>query len=429
MNPKNIRDNPSFEKLTKDAHDLRQFQKGWKYLKPFAKLIGINTSAIDESLNKMDEVVAEIDEFANLLDQFNDLFSDRGWICFDLLNIDVIKTAVTLAGSDGIEQAESFLIDHFSPEWVKSKLLYLEHLKGFDSRYPLIEKAYEDYEAGRYYSSVLVVLTQIDGIVNEFNICDNKKLGFFARDSRVIAWDSIAAHEKGLAKLQKVFGLYRGITRIDPLTIPYRNGIIHGMDLGYDNEVVAAKCWAALFALRDWVIKVIKNELIPPIEKPEEEKSLIEAIEDYINFQAQFEKHKQWKPREIIIGKTVPENGEISEYKEDSPERTLVKFLNFWESGNYGDMSKCFPPDFLMHAGEVRKRFSGYHLNGFELINISDVIPTVSVISARLLLQNEKDLITSLWKFRLVRYTEDGKMANIRLDNTSWYIVKWENRK
>jgi len=429
MNPKNIRDNPSFKKFAEEADKISLFQKGWKYFRPFAKLIGINASAIDESLNKMDDVIAETDEFVNFLDQFNDLFSDRGWICFDLLNIDVIKTAVTLAGSDGIEQAESFLVDHFSPEWVKSKLLYLEHLKGFDLRYPLIEKAYKDYESGRYYSSVLVVLTQMDGIVNEFNISDHQRQGFFSKDSKVIAWDSIAAHEKGLAKLQEVFGLYRGITRIDPLNIPYRNGIIHGMDLGYDNEVVAAKCWAALFALRDWVIKVIKNEIIPPIEKPDEEISLIEAIEDYVNFQTQFEKNKQWKPREIIIGTTVPEKGEISEYKEDSPERTLVEFLNFWERGNYGYMSKCFSPDFMMNPGKVRKRFGEYHLNGFELINISDVIPTVSVVSAKLLLQNEEDLITSLWKFRLVRYTKDGKLANIRLDNTSWYIVNWENRK
>ena len=78
MKTKNIRDNPSINKLEKDAKFIQQFGKRWKLLKPLAKLFGINTSAIDENLNKMEKVMSEVDEFVNLPDQFNDLFSDYG---------------------------------------------------------------------------------------------------------------------------------------------------------------------------------------------------------------------------------------------------------------------------------------------------------------------------------------------------------------
>lgn len=43
------------------------------------------------------------------------------------------------------------------------------------------------------------------------------------------------------------------------IDMPYRHGIMHGMDLGYDNKIVAAKTWATLFSLRDWAIKVEKG--------------------------------------------------------------------------------------------------------------------------------------------------------------------------
>ena len=428
MQPKNIRDNPSLEKLAKDARNIQLFQKGWKYLKPLAKLIGINISGIDESLNKMNENIAEAEEFVNLPDKFNDLFSDYGWICFDSLNVNVMKEAITKAELEGIEQAEIFLVDHFSPDWVRSRLLWLKHIKGFKLRYSLIEKACEDYENKRYYSSVLVVLTQIDGIVNDLNICDHQRLGFFSKDSKVIAWDSIAAHEKGLVKLQEVFGKKRCMTRQETISIPYRHGIIHGMDLGYDNRTVAAKSWATIFALRDWVIKVTKNELIPPEEKPENEKTLMESIEDYINLQNQIEKQKQWTPREINIDQIIPKKGKVSEYQEDTPERKLIEFLTYWEKDNYGFMSKFFPPDFQMRPVDIRNKFSEFDLNDFELIKISDVIPTVSDVFVKLSIIKDDILSSSPWNFRFVRYTEEGKMANIILDKTTWYIVRWENR-
>ena len=51
------------------------------------------------------------------------------------------------------------------------------------------------------------------------------------------------------------------MTRAEEIQIPYRHGIVHGMDLGYNNKYVAAKCWVAALP-RDWALKVAKDEIV-----------------------------------------------------------------------------------------------------------------------------------------------------------------------
>ena len=68
--------------------------------------------------------------------------------------------------------------------------------------------------------------------------------------------------------LAKILGNGRKKTTTEALSLPYRNGILHGRDLGYDNKMVAAKSWAALFAVREWAYKVEQKEVNAPPEQP-----------------------------------------------------------------------------------------------------------------------------------------------------------------
>ena len=62
----------------------------------------------------------------------------------------------------------------------------MKGVEDYRPRYDLAEKAKEDYLAGRYHACVPVVLTIIDGIVN-----DIEQKGFFAQGVDLTAWDSI----------------------------------------------------------------------------------------------------------------------------------------------------------------------------------------------------------------------------------------------
>jgi hypothetical protein len=66
----------------------------------------------------------------------------------------------------------------------------------------------------------------------------------------------------------------------------YRHGILHGRDINYANKTVAAKCWAALFALNDWARAVKDGKKNPPPDEPklsfgESIKELKSTLENY----------------------------------------------------------------------------------------------------------------------------------------------------
>ncbi|MCX6674300.1 MAG: hypothetical protein NTY37_11040, partial [Methanothrix sp.] len=204
---------------------------------------------------------------------------------------------------------------------------------------PLAQKALTDYREERYHACVPVVLALIDGMVNELHSkSKGKKLGFFAKGVNLEAWDSVSAHSKGLGQLVRVLGKGRYETTTKQIFIPYRNGIMHGMDLGYDNKIVAAKTWAALFALRDWAIKTEKGSIeAPPTEKPLELSDLIQQIRENQEDQQLLQK---WKPRIIKPGQDIPVSGKPEEYEAGSPEKSLAEFLEYWQVRNYGFMAQ-----------------------------------------------------------------------------------------
>lgn len=134
--------------------------------------------------------------------------------------------------------AEAYLVDYFNADEIHRQLRLLNGVGAFRSRMRLAQLAADDHAAGRYHASVPVVLALIDGLVSEVN--ENQR-GFFAADVDLRAWDSIAAHDKGLNAIARIFQKTQRKTTTEPISVPYRHGILHGRDLGYDNQLVATK--------------------------------------------------------------------------------------------------------------------------------------------------------------------------------------------
>ena len=151
------------------------------------------------------------------------------------------------------------------------------------------------------------------------------KLGFFAENADLEAWNSISAHSKGLKALADIFRKGSKKTTIEQIAIPYRNGILHAMDLGYDNKMVAAKTWAALFSLRDWAMKAEKGLLDP--QPPEKPITLSQVVEQIRENEVEKLKLQEWKPRIIKLGQNIPLTGELEAYENGTPEQKLVGVL------------------------------------------------------------------------------------------------------
>ena len=117
------------------------------------------------------------------------------------------------------------------------------------SRMHLIERALADYQAGRFYATTLVLLTVMDGFVNDV---ENRRKGLHARAADEMAgWDSVVGHHLGLSHAHHSFIKGTGATTEEEVFELHRHGIIHGTIVHYDNPIVATKAWNRLFAVVD----------------------------------------------------------------------------------------------------------------------------------------------------------------------------------
>lgn len=425
-----IQDIPSFRKVVSDARNLEALKKAMPILRPGLELMGSDTDQIDRALKEIDGLTASVEELITIPDRFNDHFASLGWIMYEEMDIQVAKTALEKADSGDSEGAEAYLIEYYNPETVQHKLRRMKHIEEFRRRMPLAQKALADYREERYHACVPVVLALIDGMVNELHLkARGKKLGISAEAVNLEAWDSVSAHSKGLGQLVRVLMKGRNTTTAQQISIPYRHGIMHGMDLGYDNKRVAAKTWAALFALRDWAIKAEKGAIGPlPPEKPPE---LLDVIHQILENQNDQKLLQQWRPRNIKLGQDIPISGKPENYEMGSPERLLVEFLEYWQARNYGFMAqRCLSLKSGLKGPakprELNLAYSKRLLKAFEFEEIKDQAASVTVISTYLIYEDWGQEQKKSFSFRLINLDSEWEVQIRGYPGSKWFILNWD---
>ena len=215
----------------------------------------------------------------------------------------------------------------------------------------------------------LFLLMMIDGTVNDVT----KDFGLFAENVDVSAWDSISGHEAGLGKLSKLLSGSRKKTNANLIELPFRNGILHGKELAYDNLAVAAKTWALLFAVRDWIVARRKQK---PTEKVE--RTIKESLEDLRKIEESNNLFDKWVPRKIVLGVELPKTSAIDEHEVNTPEGATIQFLSYWVEKNFGKMSEMIVRYENLGltnkkiAGELREAFETLSVISYGLLSIDD---------------------------------------------------------
>lgn len=423
-----IKDIAKFKKMREDLKAFKIMKTVLPFASPFLNLVGVNTKDIKEAFKDFDKLEKDFLELSELPDKFNDVFSSRGWILYDHLNLDVAKAALELSETD-IEAAEQILIDYYTPETVKTFLMMMQGVKTFRPRMELAEKAFIDYKEERYHACIPVILALMDGLVNELN--KQQSRGFFSENSDLRAWDCITAHEKGLNSLKEIFQTGRYKTTTEEITLPYRNGILHGMDLGYANRTVAAKTWAALFAVRDWAIKA-ENKMLSetPPKPPATWTGILQQVKEHQEWKEQSELLlANWQPRNINCGKDIPKNGEVPDYENGTPEFKVVEFLHYWKNKKYGNMANCLERSFKTPvkklAGELRNHYQHSQLIDFELIEIRDKAPAISEVDVSLTYEQNGQSLNKVVVFRVLIYDKKNNPTIFGDTNASWFIMNW----
>lgn len=419
-----IQDIASYQELLRTTQNLHGMRAVLPLLEPLLTTHGVDVPSMMAKLDGVSELVMQVKELTSLPDCFNDLFAARGWIMHESMSIDVARDAVALGEAGNLEGAEQLLVDYYSPEQVGTMLRWMRAVRAFRKRERLASLTLEDYRAGRHHACVPVVLAMLDGLVSELH---EARRGFFAEDVDLKAWDSIAAHDRGLQVLVGLMQKGRRKPTTESIPVPYRHGILHGMDLGYDTPLVAAKTWAALFATREWAMKAERGELTaPPAAAPP---TWTELLERHEASQALKARIAAWRPRDVQPGRDIPLTGSPDECPEGTPERAVVEFLSCWMRNNYGGMAGLIGASITPLNGrpkQVRLEFAGVSLRHFLLERVLDEVPIVTVVDV--VLSGERDGEALDWRYavRVTHVDMEGDPIFPGQPGGAWRIMNWD---
>lgn len=413
MLKKILEEMPSYKKMHDDIKAMRL----------------ISLVAGKEARRQLQEMETNIAELIENAEKFNEYFSDNGWVLYDSISSKLIEKAIQEFENSGYETAEKVLIDYYKTE-VGQVLYQLKNgNEELSIRYTNIKQAFDDHIAERYHASVPQFLMIADGAVNDYT----KNQGFFAEGTDVDAWDCLVGSSNSLQKLKEIYSKSRKKTNTDPISLPYRNGILHGRDLNYSNEAVSCKCIVLLFAIHDWMInKKNEDKRKEKYEKSLEPASWKEIISGIKRNNEVKEKIQSWEKKEIIIGKDIPRTGASQEYCDYPYIQHLIEAFEMWEKENYGKLALYFDYLFKYEANknirpkECRLLFQNKKYKGYELLEVEDRAIALKRVLVNVEWEMNDKIHNEPLEFGLNYQNKNGELAIPPDDEGAWVIIPWK---
>ncbi|WJS82732.1 hypothetical protein [Tetragenococcus halophilus] len=405
-------------KDTPSAKEIAEQGKALKLLGPLLDGVG------KESAEEIKERQQKAENMIEYVDNYNSLFSDNGWIAHELISDEAMKKAIDTYNVNGMAEAEEYLTNYYETKF-EELFKMIKNYKYFNERKELLEAAYEDFQEARYYSSIPLMLMIVDGIVS-----DIKGTGLAASRTDYSVWDSISGVDSGLGKVAKIYNSKRTKTNKNEITLPYRNGILHGKDLNYANRLLATKCLALILFIFDWSRQVNsedyrKNKFQEDKEKANNFsfKDIRQRQKDNVERDKLLETWKEEKRSAFEIS-----NPDINDLDQNSPEYAVMKFLEYINDEDYGTPTTFLPGN--VKSNQTKGRLAGFIkncFNEFSNINIQKLeindcgaVRTKINIKLSYYYQNKKfEQKDEL----LVNYEVDGEINNRLVPGGTWVII------
>jgi len=353
------------------------------------------------------ELETQLNKMVRIVDDFYALLGPRHWVFPSNQSVDHIEGLI----SADAEDAERQLIALYTPDRLRQLIWQLNRHPEMQIRLDLVRFALEDFEARRYYATVLVLLAVMDGFVNDID--RDHRRGLHARMStEMVAWDSVTGHHMGLAHAHTVFRSGSTKTTTTELTELRRNGIVHGSELNFNNIVVATKAWNQLFAVADWATS-LQRQAVPTPPKP-----TWRGIANQIKTNAANRVALDaWQPSRLNLN--------------DAGFATHVvavatnNFLQAWRSRNYGAMaalvsSMVAEESVSKTAGMVRGEYERSVLDAYEILEVDHLACAACEVDVAITIDGS----ARLGRMRWIREASDGATA-MPTDSGEWKLIIW----
>jgi hypothetical protein len=399
---RSVSDRPPYQ----SARDLPSIAALQKQLRGFKLL---TTFILRGQKPRAEELERSLEEMVQLVDGFYALLGSRHWIFHDSLNTDMVRRAITKP----VDEAQEMLIAYYKePQSLRFMLSRLSFHTEVRPRKGLIDRAVDDYEAERYYATVMVLLAVMDGFVNDVDTQERR--GLHARsDEEMAPWDGVAGHHLGLGSAHRSFTKTFGKISDEEVHELYRNGIVHGMLTNFDNVIVATKAWNRLFAVGDWATS-----------RKEETKSE-EPRSSWSEVIGQLAENDRLKKAIAAFGpRTVSDPAELA----TEPLYACAReFLDAWKEKNYGGMArhltKFTSEDTPRRtAGLVRDQYAHVELEGFQITKL-DFNAAASCDVEVDLKWNEQQ--HRRCRLRWIKETEDGDPDVLGDPRAEWRVMSF----
>lgn len=373
------------------------------------RLFGLFLSRADRA--KMKEVRIELSRLTRTVDEFYALLGPRNWVFHEDLSLPDMERIVRGAKGDAGD-AEATLIEWYGEgdrlDWMVRRLSWHQ---AWRARRELLEHALDDYRAGRFYAVVQVLLSVMDGFVND--LYPEARKALHAREpDEMDAWNSVVGHHEGLTAVMKTYQRTIKARIDDPVYELYRHGIVHGMVVNYDNAVVATKAWNTLFAVSDWArsLQEMAKEALKPPTPP-----LRETMTRYAETQELKKVIEAFQPFTLR-----PEDAAFDQH--DATKATAA-FLEDWKARRWGLIPGRLS-DIHRNVGpaDVRQEMEQYALDSYSIVEVNVNAAALCLVRVELVI----DGMTYRPKLRWTFQGSDGGVAVAGHSTGEWRLVWWQ---
>jgi hypothetical protein len=358
-------------------------------LAPALRLFGLFNPELQGRFGDVERHLMTLKEMHANQQRFATKYTPIGWTLYDRLSMDLLGEIVELETADG----ETRLIAHHLDPATLQPLRWRFGVPAYAAWADILERAVERAEAQDFISAVPLVLLIIDGICTT-----TTQKHPFSGGADAPVFDSITAKPGGVADGLKILGATRRKLSTEPITAPYRHGIVHGLNPNYGHPVVAAKAFNLLQAMVDYFDRRRDEEA--RIAKAIEEQAPVNWRELGGNVLRQ-ERRRQaieaWTPRPPRAGERLAQSGEPVGFAPNTPEAAAAAYLDALVARNFGVLAELtvdYPNRPIGHrAGRLRADLKEVTIAAWRIVGLRDEGAAMSVVDTEL----EGDVRGSPW--------------------------------
>ncbi|WP_336778033.1 hypothetical protein [Pantoea sp. USHLN256] len=348
--------------------------------RPVAKLLGAFDKNAKEQFQQVERQLGIIKNMMSNRDLFAQIYSPLGWVNYDFLSTDIVAKVLDMNVVDGEIELTNY---HLNPDNMRF-LGYRFCKRHFNPWEAMYERAVDRAGAEDYLSAIPLILSIIDGVCTT----STGKHPFSGGADKPV-FDSQTSGPGGLSEGLAILGSTRRKLDTELICMPFRHGIVHGLNPNYGSPIVAGKAFNLLWAAIDYFDRC--RDEVQRLEKATEEQKPIDMRELGKRIQRNSEIKNalnRWKARPVVSNIIMAASNNTTNLPLDSPEAFAGEYLSWLMTKNYGELAKGtvdYPNRPIgFRAGRLRNELKGISLIHWSITGVEDTSSAISQVTVKL---------------------------------------------